>query len=515
MSTDPDDEVEIAQQIKEIEVRISESTDEHISARQTLDALVELVESEYEADEVSDEIRETIRQTYDENAQDTVRQYRDLDDDVAPETYCEAIENLEETLQSILNEPHARKLINGISSWLTSEGAGPLSESERDTLVENIKDDVTAATDHVGDLKKNWEQLGDEIPFSGQILDLIRTQILRVENPSDIRELALDVKNTAADLTYPITFASDGAFADDIESRTNQLIKSELESWINSCELFGDLDRKITGDWDTVHESVEDIKSSVDNILELTADISSSGIDESRVTEAINRFADPGSSATETPDSLRSLVDSIRANLKTIRQMTRQDVSQYQASEQEVPDRIVEQVKTINTKHDEAEEALGAALDAEELSTISENKSAFDKAIETAEKEMDALASKLKQRVTTIENLAEEFDATEQVGQARELLDEIPSMDELNEYIEGFKRYEEIRAEILREAREGLEGDENQLFELILERGGKMTIDTGDFEELNTEIDWEEERIGTTLMGLNQKGFINLDVRAF
>jgi chromosome segregation ATPase len=515
MTTDADDKAEITQQIKEIEVRLSESTDEHISARQTVDGLLEQVKSEFEGEDVPDEIRDTIQQTYQDSAQETVRQYRDLDDSISPEVYCKAIDDLSETLESILNEPHARKLINDLSSWLTSESASPLNETERDTLVENIKDDVSEATNHVADLKENWKQLRDEIPDPEPPLELIRAQILTVESPGDIRSLALDVKNTATDLTYPITFKNDGPFSSDIESRINQLIQSELASWIGECETFADFDRKVTGDWDTLEESVENIESSVDDILELVSDISSVGIERSRVTDAIDRFADPKDPTTETPDSLRAQVDAIQAALETIRKMTRKDVSRYQASEQEIPDRIEEQVETIVAEGEKARDSLEAALDAADPSTISEQKESFDDAIGDAEEELEALSDELGERVRTIEQLADEFDAAEQAGRARELRDEIPSMDLLDDYVAGFRRYEEIRTDILDEARGDLEGDEDQLFELILDRGGKLTIGAGDFEKLNSKLEWEEDRIGTALMGLNQKGFINLDARAF
>ncbi|AUX09256.1 hypothetical protein AArcSl_1627 [Halalkaliarchaeum desulfuricum] len=502
-------------QIREVEVSVNNHIDEHIQVRQSLESVLEEIQSEYANEDIDEAIRNAIREAYQDNAQSAVRRYRNLNEDVSPEQYCEDIEGLADQLSSILNEPHARKLVNDMSSWLTERGGEPLDEDERDDLVEAFKEDVSATRGYFEDLREYWSLLCDDVPDEESLLRLVRTQLKDSNRVEDVRSLTIDIRSVGNELVYPIELDTEIPPAEMLESRINEILNDRVSSWASSSDRFSEFENKVTSEWDTIRNTVEAINENAVKLDNMADDIVSEGLGSEDITSLMDRIGRDGIPECESLEALCEFIESLVSGIKLVREMARTNLDRFGHTEDSVPDRIENRVMKTTEYETQARKTREAAIAVDTVSDIEEKKGDFDTAVEEANKLLIRLEDGLKRQVETIEEIAAQFDADDEIDEARSLRDRIPSMTQLSDYITGFRDYEEIRANVLEEAREGLSDDEKKLFDHIIDKGGELTIDAGDVEEFVDGLGWSDNRLGHALTGLNNEGIINVNVSVF
>lgn len=505
----------IVTQVREIEIAVEDHIDDHVRVRQSLEDVLEEIESEYANEDIDETIRDTIREAYQDNAQNAVRRYRDLNDDVGQKKYCEDLEGLADQLSSILNKPHARKLVNNISSWLTELGAEPLDENERDDLVEAFREDVSATRGYFEDLKRYWSSFRDNAPDEGLLLGLVRTQLKHCDRAEDVRSLSIDIQAVGDKLVYPTKLDTDTPPVETLESRINEILNDRVGSWASSSDRFSEFEKQVTSEWNTVQNSIETINENAVTLDDVSDDIASEGFDSEEVESLMDRIGQDCIPGVDSLEALSQFIESLVSSIKLVREMARANLYRFGHKGDSVPNRIEDVVAKTTDCETQARNGRDDAIAADTLPDIEKKKENFDKAVEEAKQLLEQIEVDLKNQVVTIEEIATQFDADDELNEALSLRDGIPSMTQLSDYISGFRDYEEIRTSVLEEAREGLGDDEKKLFDHIIDQGGELTIDAGDLDEIAAGFGWSDDRMGDALTGLNEEGMINLNLSIF
>jgi hypothetical protein len=212
-------------------------------------------------------------------------------------------------------------------------------------------------------------------------------------------------------------------------------------------------------------------------------------------------------------DQLDTVLDDAIDDFEVLKHLTEVDLERFESGEFDVPDDLQQPVETAAIKTSEADDIREDVFTEESEGDYTELREQFDRAVKKADEALDALSSRIKNHISTSEELANTFELTEHTGSLNELKLNAERADQLDELLEIAEEHQGIRVDIRSDIQEEIEEDLGALLEWALGREEAEPVDNEEIEREAEKHNMGREEVMDGLLELQEKGLLELTIR--
>ena len=510
MSTDSADDFGEIEGLDETTDAVNSALDQagqlETSLKDTLNQLSEK-QSELDGGQI-----DQIRASFEQSLEDDWRTLESSTEEYQPGEFEEQVVEILDDFNSILQRPEAESVIEELEEWLVEYGAEPFDDEEREDLVDIAENKVESAGEVLSNLKGSADEILVRVEsHEDQFVQLIREEITGVSTVGGMRNLSDDLSTIDSGWLYSWSLDREDEPATEIQTVVNEMLHSQMEDIITEGETLTEVSTLVSERFDGVEGYLLEIEEDANRISSQYRSLKNSDFPEV-ANVALTRL-NQRLEIVEGFDQLDTVLDDAIDDFEVLKHLTEVDLERFESGEFDVPDDLQQPVETAAKKASEAANIREDVFTVESEEDYTELREQFDRAVKKADEALDTLSSRIKNHISTSEELANTFELTEHTGSLNELKLNAERADQLDELLEIAEEHQGIRVDIRGDIQEEIEEDLGALLEWALGRKEAEPVDNEEIEREAEKHNMGREEVMDGLLELQEKGLLELTIR--
>jgi len=495
---------------------LDEITDAVNSALDQADQLETLTDTRKQLSEKQSELDgsqlEQIRTSFEQSLEDDWRTLESATEEYQPGEFEEQVEAILDDFNSILQRPEAESVIERLEEWLVEYGAEPFDDDEREDLVDIAENKVESAGEVLSKLKDSADEILVRLEsHEDQFVQLIREEITGVSTVGGMRNMSDDLSTIDSGWLYSWSLDSDDEPATEIRTVVNGILHSQMEDIITEGETLTEVSTLVSERFDGIEGYLLEIEEDANRISSQYSSLKNSNSPE--VADVALTRLDRRLEMAEGLEQLDTMLDDTIDDLEILKHLTETDLERFDSGEYNVSDDLEQPVETAETKASEADAIREDVFSEESDKDYTEVCDQFDRSVRKADRALDTVSSRIKNHISTSEELVKTFELTEFTGPLNELKLNAERADQLDELLEIAEEHQGIRVDIRSDIQEEIDEDLGTLLEWALGREETDPVKNEEIEREAGKHNMGREEVIDGLLELQEKGLIELTIR--
>lgn len=510
MSTESADDFGGIEGLDEVTDAVNSALDQAGKLETSLkDTLSQLSEKQSELDRGQ---LEQIRTSFEQGLEDDWRTLESSTEKYQPGEFEEQVEEILDNFNSILQRPEAESVIEELEEWLVEYGVEPFDGKEREDLVDIAENKIESAGEVLSNLKESTNEIFGRLEtHQNKFIQLIREETTSVSTVGGMRNLSNDLSTIDSGWSYSFSLNSEDEPATEIQTVVNEMLHSQMEDIITEGETLTEVSTLVSERFDAVEGHLLEIEEDANRISSKYRFLKNS--DFPKVTSVAITRLNQRLEIIEGFDQLDTVLDDAIYDFEVLKHLVEVDLERFESGEFDIPDDLQRLDKIAVIKVSEAADIREDAFTEESEEDYAELQKRFDRVVKKADEALDTLSSRIKNHISTSEELANTFELTEHTGSLNELKLNAERTDQLDELLEIAEEHQGIRVDIRSDIQEQIEEDLGALLEWALGREEAEPVDSEEIKREAEKHNMGREEVMDGILELQEKELLELTIQ--